>query len=77
MSETIQLSEGYYEWLRAHNRDGETMEETLRRVTGGQHPESVAGLLTDEEAATAKAAAADLRERSGRLDAAREALDDS
>lgn len=76
VSETIRVSDGYYEWLQTHNRDGETMEETLRRVTGGPRPEAIAGLLTDEEATTAKAAVADLRERGERLDTAREAFDD-
>lgn len=77
MTKTIRVSDEYHEWLRTHNRDDETMEDTLRRVTGGPQPDSVAGLLTDDEAATAKAAAAELRSRdNGRLDAVRGAFGD-
>jgi hypothetical protein len=34
----------------AHNREGETMEETLRRLLGGPHLEEVAGILSPETA---------------------------
>lgn len=49
-AKTIRVSEEYHEWLSAHNEDGETMEETLRRMTRGPHPSDVAGLLTEAEA---------------------------
>ena len=72
------MSEEYHEWLRAHKRSGETMEETLRRMTRGPHPDDVAGLLTEQEAADAKEAVAALRERDrDRLDDARDAVDDA
>lgn len=77
MVKTIRVSEEYYEWLSAHKKDDETMEETLRRLTRGPHPSDVAGLLTEEEAADAKDAVG--RFRGGdrdRLDAARDAFED-
>jgi hypothetical protein len=62
--------------LTAHNREGETMEETLRRMTRGPNPGDVAGLLTADEAAEAKEAVDQLRERDrSRLDAARDAFE--
>ncbi|MFB6157461.1 MAG: hypothetical protein ABEJ34_06440 [Haloferacaceae archaeon] len=77
MVKTIRVSEEYHEWLRAHKREDETMEETLRRMTRGPNPEDVAGLLTEDEADRAKAAVDDLRTRDrGRFDAAREAFGD-
>jgi hypothetical protein len=77
MVKTIRVSEEYHEWLRAHKRDDETMEETLRRMTRGPHPDDVAGLLTESEAADAKDAVSGLRGRDrDRLAAARNAFDD-
>ena len=63
MVKTIRVSEEYHEWLRAHKQEDETMEETLRRMTRGPHPDDVAGLLTEDEAAAAKEAVSDLRSR--------------
>lgn len=72
MVKTIRVSEEYHEWLNAHKRDDETMEETLRRMTRGPHPDDVAGLLSEEEADEAKEAVERLRGRDrDRLDAAR------
>ncbi|WP_379794293.1 hypothetical protein [Halomarina halobia] len=74
--ETIRVSEEYHEWLTAHKRDDETMEETLRRMTRGPHPSDVAGLLSDAEVEDAKAAVERLRGRDrDRLDAARNAFE--
>jgi len=53
---TIRVSEECYAWLRAHKRDDETMEETIRRMTRGPNPEDVAGFLTKDEAEEAKEA---------------------
>ena len=76
MVKTIRVSESYHEWLSGHKRDGETMEETLRRLTRGPNPTDVAGLLSEAEAEDAKAAVARLRGRDGdRFDAARRAFD--
>lgn len=77
MGKTIRVSEEFHELVKAHNRDGETMEETLRRMTRGPDPGDVAGLLTDEEAEEAKAAVDELRRRdSDRLRRARDAFAD-
>lgn len=54
MSKTIRVSEGFHELVKAHNRGGETMEETLRRLVGGPDPRVLRdrGLIGgDEEAA--------------------------
>ena len=76
MVKTIRVSEEYHAWLSAHKREDETMEETLRRMTRGPHPDDVAGLLSKEEAETAKQAVERLRGRDrDRLDAARSAFD--
>lgn len=76
MVKTIRVSEEYHEWLSAHKEDGETMEETLRRMTRGPHPSDVAGLLTEEEAEDAKDAVEHLRGGDrDRLDAARSAFE--
>lgn len=74
MVKTIRVSEEYHEWLSAHKKEGETMEEALRRMTRGPHPDAVAGLLTEGEAEDAKEAVDDLRSARDRLDAARSAL---
>jgi hypothetical protein len=77
MVKTIRVSEEYHEWLSAHKRADETMEETLRRMTRGPNPDDVAGLLTTEEANRAKAAVDDLRGGDGdRFAAARAAFED-
>ena len=76
MVKTIRVSEEYHEWLSAHKGDDETMEETLRRMTRGPHPDDVVGLLTEEEAETAKQAVGRLRGRDrDRLDDARSAFE--
>jgi predicted CopG family antitoxin len=49
MAKTIRVSEAYHEVLKAHNREGETMEETLRRLTGGPDPEVIAEVIADGE----------------------------
>lgn len=59
---TIRVSDEFREWVKAHKREGETMEETLRRLTRGPHPSEVAGLLSPEEAEELKSAVDELRE---------------
>lgn len=53
MSKTIRVSEEFHELVRAHNREGETMEETLRRLTRGPDPEVLAEVISggDDRAA--------------------------
>lgn len=50
MSKSLRISEELHEYITAHNRDDETMEETLQRLIGGPHPEDVAGILSEETA---------------------------
>jgi len=51
MSKSVRISEEFHEFVKAHKREDETMEETLRRLIGGPHPEDVAGILSSETAA--------------------------
>lgn len=50
MTELLHVSEEFYETLEARRRDGESMEETLRRLVGGPRPEEVAGIVSSETA---------------------------
>lgn len=50
MSKSVRVSEKFHEFVKAHKRADETMEETLRRLIGGPHPEDVAGILSSETA---------------------------
>jgi len=52
MSKSVRISEEFHEFVKAHKRENETMEETLRRLIGGPHPEDVAGILSSETATT-------------------------
>lgn len=52
MSKSVRVSEAFHEFVAAHNRDDETVEETLRRLVGGPQPSDIAGILTDDTAAT-------------------------
>lgn len=56
VSRSIRVSEAYYDYLEAQSRADETMEETLRRLTGGPDPDVVAGIFSEETAT-------DIRER--------------
>lgn len=58
MSKTIRVSEEFHELVRAHNHDGETMEETLRRLTRGPAPEVLADVVGNGDSG----AAAELRD---------------
>lgn len=78
MVKTIRVSEEYHEWLSAHKREDETMEETLRRMTRGPAPTDVAGLLSEDEAETAKDAVSRLRNGdSERFAAAQQAFNET
>ena len=50
MSKSVRISEELHEFIKAHKLEDETMEETLRRLIGGPHPEQVAGILSSETA---------------------------
>lgn len=51
MASTIRVSDEFREFVKAHNRGDETMEETLRRLIGGPDPGDVVGFLSEETAA--------------------------
>lgn len=50
MSKSVRISEEFHEFVMAHKREDETMEETLRRLIGGPNPKDVAGILSSETA---------------------------
>jgi len=52
MSKSVRISEPFHEFIKSHNRDDETMEETLRRLVGGPHPDAVAGIISSDTATT-------------------------
>jgi len=68
MGKTIRVSEEFHELVRAHNREGETMEETLRRLTRGPDPDVLAGIIGggDEQTAEEIREAIERRRESGR-----------
>lgn len=68
MSKTIRVSGAFHEFVRAHNREGETMEETLRRLTRGPDPEILAEVVSggDEQAAARMRDAIERKREDGR-----------
>lgn len=60
MSKSFRVSAEFHEYVSAHKRDDETMEETLRRLIGGPEPSDVAGILSED---TADAIETDLDEK--------------
>lgn len=63
MSKTIRVSDELHALIKARNREGETMDETLKRLVGGPHPEEVAGFLSGETAEAIRAHTEAKRER--------------
>lgn len=49
-TKSIQVSEMFHAYVKAHKKEGETMGEALVRLTGGPEPEAVAGLVSEETA---------------------------
>lgn len=49
-TKSIQVSETFHSYVKAHKKEGETMGEALIRLTGGPEPEAVAGLVSEETA---------------------------
>lgn len=77
MTKMIRVPDEYHSWVKAHNKEGETMFETLRRLTREPDPQALAGILSSEEVEAAREAA----ERFGgrdeeRLQRAREAFEE-
>lgn len=52
MAKTIRVSEAFHALLGAHNRDDETMEETLHRLIGGPDPNVLAEVIGSDDATT-------------------------
>lgn len=50
MSKMLRVSESYHSWLMAHQREGESVEETLRRLTRPPDPEIWTELFDEETA---------------------------
>lgn len=46
----MRVSEEFHEFVKSHKREDETMEEAIRRLIGGPHPEEVAGVLSSDTA---------------------------
>lgn len=49
-TKSIQVSETFHAYVKAHKKEGETMGEALVRLTGGPEPEAVASLVSEETA---------------------------
>lgn len=78
MVKTIRVSDSFHGWVEAHNKEGETMEETLRRLTRGPHPSEVANVLSPERVDEVEEAIEELSEReSGRLRDVRNAFEEA
>jgi predicted CopG family antitoxin len=48
-TKTIRVSEDLHSRIKAHNREGETLSETLERLVGTPPLREMAGVLSDEE----------------------------
>jgi hypothetical protein len=73
MAKSIQVSEAYHAYVKAHNREGETMEETLRRLSRMPDPREFAELFSPDEVDEIEDAIDELNEReSERLRTVRE-----
>lgn len=49
-TKTIRVSEDLHARIKAHNRDGETLNETLDRLLRGPSLHALAGILSEEAA---------------------------
>lgn len=77
MTKMIRVPDEYHAWVKAHNRDGETMFETLQRLTREPTPEELTGILSSEEVDEARTAAEQFGGRDAqRFKEAREAFED-
>lgn len=57
MAKMIRVPDEYHSWVKAHNEEGETMFETLRRLTREPDPEALVGILSSDELEEAREAA--------------------
>lgn len=49
-TKTIRVSKALHARIKAHNREGETLSETLERLVGSPSLGELAGILSDDEA---------------------------
>jgi predicted CopG family antitoxin len=49
-TKTIRVSESLHARIKAHNREGETLSETLERLVGTPSLRELAGVLSDDDA---------------------------
>lgn len=49
-TKTIRVSEELHARIKAHRREGETLNETLDRLIGGPSLRELAGILSEEDA---------------------------
>ena len=63
MSKSIRLSEEAYERLAAQKREEETFSDVVLRLAGERSLLELQGILTDEDAASLRAAVDERRER--------------
>lgn len=68
MTKTISVPEEYYAWLEAHNKDDETMFETLRRLTREPERAELEGILSPSEVDEAERAAEQFGKSDGRFE---------
>ena len=64
-TKTIRVSEDLLARIKAHSREGETLNETLDRLIRGPSLRELAGILSDEEAAAFKGAIEESHESHG------------
>ena len=77
MTKMIRVPDEYHAWVKAHNEEGETMFETLQRLTREPDPEALTGILSPKEVSEARAAAKRFGGRDEeRLQRAREAFEE-
>ncbi|MFC5972068.1 antitoxin VapB family protein [Halomarina salina] len=50
MSKTVRLPDDVYERVEAHQREGESLVETIDRLAGGRSLRELVGILSDDEA---------------------------
>jgi predicted CopG family antitoxin len=50
-TKTIRVSESLHARIKAHNREGETLSETIERLVGTPSLRELAGILSDDDAA--------------------------
>lgn len=64
-TKTIRVTEDLLARIKAHSREGETLNETLDRLIRGPSLRELAGILSDEEAAAFKEAIEESHESHG------------